>query len=70
MQIGTKEHYDIITNFEQNYRYERLDKESKDLWIKGIIYADGAVNKLYEAYMLGYSLGRLNYMQSEEKMEG
>ncbi len=64
MQIGTKEWTDIMTNFERNHPYERLDKEPEDLWPQGIVYADGSVNKLYKAYMLGYGLGRVSYMHA------
>ena len=65
MKVGTKEWYDIIEIFERNYSCERLDKESKELWKEGIVYEDGKVNKLYEAYLLGYGLGRLNYMNGQ-----
>ena len=61
MTIGSKEHYDILDAFDKNYSYMRLDKESKEFWQSGIIYQDGEVNKLYQSFILGYSLGRLIY---------
>ena len=61
MTIGSKEHYDILEMFEKSYNHMRLDKESKELWQSGVIYQDGEVNKLYQSFILGYSLGRLVY---------
>ena len=63
MLIGSKEHYDILAEFEKNFSYCRLDRE-KDvcLWRKGQVYESGETNKLYAAYIAGYSLGRLSYM--------
>ena len=62
MQVGTKEFYDVISGFEKEYKFLRLDKEPEKLWKKGIVYQDGETNKLYLAYRLGYSLGRCNYL--------
>ena len=62
MTIGSKEHYDIIKQFEKNNIGERLDKEEKHLWRKGIVYQDGIVNRLYNAYISGYAHGRSNYL--------
>lgn len=45
--------------FEREFKYERLDKEEKDMWSKGRIYRDGLVNKLFLAYRSGYSLGKV-----------
>lgn len=62
MQVGTKEFYDILERFEKDFCHIRLDKESKDLWKIGQIYQDGETNTAYHAYILGYALGRLVYM--------
>ena len=62
MTIGSKEHYDVLKEFEKNYIGYRLDKESKDLWKMGQVYQCGETNKLYEAYLMGYGLGRINYL--------
>ena len=59
MQIHTKEHYEVISEFEKNFKGERFDKESKDLWPKGIVYQDGYVNKMFLAFRLGVSLGKV-----------
>lgn len=69
MKVGTKEWHEIVVNFERNYRYERLDKEPEELWKQGSVYQDGTINALYNAYLLGYSLGRLQYMHEEAKEE-
>lgn len=53
--LKTKEHYDLLAAFERDFYGQRLEKESKDLWTKGIIYQDGNVNNLFKAYRLGYS---------------
>lgn len=63
MQIGTKEHHEILENFEKHYSHLRLDKEkSKGLWRKGQVYENGETNALYQAYIIGYGFGRLNYL--------
>lgn len=62
MKIGSKEHYFIMQEFEKVYKYYRLDKENKEMWSSGLIYQDGGVNKLYEAFILGYATGRLVYI--------
>jgi len=56
-QLNTKEHYQLMLQFERDYKYYRLDKEDKDLWSKGNIYKDGYVNSLFLAYRAGYSFG-------------
>ncbi|MCK9282400.1 MAG: hypothetical protein M0P71_17430 [Melioribacteraceae bacterium] len=62
MTIGSKEHDEIIVNFDKEYYYLNLIKEEKELWYKGQIYANGETNNLFKAYSLGYSFGRLNYL--------
>jgi len=61
MMIGTKEHYDLLVEFEKMFKSERLDKEEKSLWKKQIVYQDGQVNQKYQAFILGYSLGKCNF---------
>ena len=62
MSLFSKEHYDLINDFERNFS-ERFDKEDKSLWAKSIIYQDGEVNKLFLAFRLGYSAGKKEYQQ-------
>ncbi|MFA5378286.1 MAG: hypothetical protein WC455_21205 [Dehalococcoidia bacterium] len=59
MIIKTKEHYDLIAQFERTFKGERLDKEPKDIWSNGRIYQDGKVNSMFLAYRLGYSYGKV-----------
>lgn len=63
MKVGTKEFDEILANFEKNFNYLRLDKESEELWRTGNIYQNGETNNAYRAYIYGYSLGRAVYMQ-------
>ena len=57
MILKSKEHYELMAQFEREYQHERLDREPKDLWPKGRLYQDGRVNSLFLAYRRGYSLG-------------
>jgi hypothetical protein len=54
----SKEHYDLMAQFEREYPFERLDREPKELW-KTNVYQDGRVNSLFLAYRRGYSLGKM-----------
>ena len=60
--VGTKEHYELLENFEKHNSHMRLDRENKELWYKGQVYQDGDVNRLYNAFILGYSFGRASYL--------
>jgi len=63
MTMGSKEHSDILNEFEKLYCYCRLDREiNKDLWRKGQVYESGETNNLYKAFIAGYSLGRCVYI--------
>jgi hypothetical protein len=57
--LKTKEHYDLMAQFEREFKGMRLDKEDKELWHKGIIYQNGETNNLFDAFRRGYSLGKL-----------
>lgn len=57
MRLNSKEHYDLMAQFEREYQHERLDREPKELWPKGRLYQSGRVNSLFLAYRRGYSLG-------------
>jgi hypothetical protein len=54
--LQTKEHYDLMDQFEKEFTDVRLDRESKDLWPRQVIYQDGQVNQLFLAYRRGYAL--------------
>lgn len=63
--VGTKEFYDLMEMFEKNIKRiyipgtNSLNKEPKELWKLGRIYADGNVNSAFQAYMYGYSFGKI-----------
>jgi len=65
MQIKTQEHYDLMTQFEKEFKGMRLDRENKSLWPEGHLYQNGETNALFLAYRRGYALAKLNYQQSE-----
>lgn len=56
--LKTQEHYDLMHQFEREFKGSRLDHESKDFWPRGIVYQDGRVNELFLAYRRGYALGK------------
>lgn len=63
MQITSKEHYEMMENFERNFKNEgRMDREPKALWPTGSIYEDGQINNLFKAFRFGvsYQLGLQN----------
>lgn len=57
--LNTKEHYELMAQFDKEFKGARLDKETKDLWPKEIIYQDGRVNELFLAYRRGYAFGKV-----------
>ena len=57
--LKSKEHYELMAQFEKTVIPGRCDKESKDLWPKGIVYQDGQVNKMFLAFRMGYSFGKV-----------
>lgn len=63
--LFTREHYDLMSVFERQFKHHRLDKERKDMWAMGVIYQDGHVNELFLAYRHGASYGR-----AQERLSG
>lgn len=62
MEIGSKEHCEMIEAFEK-FKPGRLDKEADPkLWKIGHIYQDGEVNKMFKFFANGYSFGRCVYL--------
>lgn len=59
--LYTKEHYDLMAQFEKEFKYLNLEKENKKLWKKSIIYQNGNTNNLFIAYRSGYALGKHEY---------
>jgi hypothetical protein len=59
--IKSKEHYELMLDFEKQFKGKRLDRESnKELWAIGQVYESGEVNILFLAFRRGYELGKLN----------
>jgi hypothetical protein len=59
MQIHTKEHYDLIAQFERDMAgMGRMDREDKSMWARGIIYQSGEMNALFKAYRMGAAYGK------------
>lgn len=57
--LGTKEHYEVMAEFEKSFKGRRFDKEPMELWKKQRVYQDGNLNELFRAFLLGYSLGKV-----------
>lgn len=58
--LNTKEHADLITQFEREFKHMRLDKEEdKALWRMGRIYQNGNTNDIFLAYRSGYAFGKV-----------
>lgn len=64
-QLNSKNHYDLISQFERDFPHNRLDKEEKSLWRIGQIYQNGEVNRLFLAYRQGYSLAKIKSESSD-----
>jgi len=67
--LRTKEHYDLMTAFERD-AHGRVDREPKELWVRGNIYQDGHVNEAFRAYRAGYAYGRFSaQMDSRDEID-
>lgn len=55
----TKAHYELMAQFEREYKNLRLDREDKEMWPRGNLYQDGRVNDLFSAYRKGFSSGKI-----------
>jgi len=67
--LMTKEHYDLMGQFEREHRGRRMDRESKESWPRGIIYQDGHVNELFAAYRRGYAFAVADYRSDLQNLE-
>lgn len=57
--LGSKEHYELMEQFEREFRHLRVDREQDQAtWRMGHVYQNGEVNELYGAYIRGYSFGK------------
>lgn len=66
--LETKEFYDIMEAFERyaqkNIRKGSmgLTREGKANWKNQVYYSDGNVNSSFKLFLVGYSLGKANYL--------
>lgn len=60
MTLLSKEHYELIAQFDKDFSHCRLDKEEKSLWSIGQIYQNGETNNLFKAYRMGHSYGKVS----------
>lgn len=64
MQITSKEHYDVLNQFETEFRgHFRLDRELKEQWPRGYVYQDDKANLAFQAYRKGYALAKAVYRE-------
>jgi len=58
--LHSKEHIELMAQFERDCKSHigRTEKETKDLWVRGIIYRDGKTNELFLLYRKGYAFGK------------
>lgn len=57
--LNTKEHSDLMAQFERQYKGDRLDREKdQSSWRRGVIYEHGETNALFLAFRRGYAFGR------------
>lgn len=57
MRLIDQEHYEMMAMFDRLFKGQRLDKEHKSMWPRGIIYQDGRVNELFLAFRHGVAYG-------------
>ncbi len=56
--LNTKEHEELMNKFENDFKYLEIDRESKEMWRRSILYQNGKTNELFIAYRYGYSFGK------------
>ncbi len=56
--LKSKEHYDLMAQFEKEFKHLRLDREDKSFWAMGQVYQNGEVNELFKAYRRGYAFSQ------------
>lgn len=61
--VYSKAHYELMAQFEREFSHHRLDKEPKEMWVKGVIYQNGVTNELFLAYRRGFAYGEALSME-------
>lgn len=73
MQRGTKEHYELMDQFEKDVQQitygHPLTRERSPKVPRNVFYEDGHVNELFHAYMRGYAYARTKFRDCEEGIE-
>jgi hypothetical protein len=71
MKRGTKEHYDLMAQFEKDvrtmpiYTGGKVERYSRDEKVPSSeFYTNGQVNALFLMYMQGYALAKRNYQSN------
>ena len=62
MTLTSKEHYDLMANFEQQFK-TKPEREAKELW-KHSIYCDGQINRDFIRFREGYALAKAIYQNA------
>lgn len=67
MTLNSKEHIDIMAQFERDVKRchvhsLRFDREDKSLWAQGNVYQHGPTNELFQVFRMGYAYARCVYM--------
>jgi hypothetical protein len=72
MQLGSREHEELMAHFEKTHKEHRLDREPKGLWPQGIVYQDGTANAMFLAFREGvaYGLAASRSQQAQGAPEG
>jgi hypothetical protein len=67
MTIGSREHYEMMIEFEKSFPELRLDREPSSEWTRGHIYENGEANLMFKAFSAGYATARVNYMNGSQE---
>lgn len=68
MKLHSKEHIDMMQDFERIYSQNNLQKEEKRLWPQ-YTYKCGITNELFMAFWHGYELRDSIYRQEQPTKE-
>lgn len=57
LTLSSKGHYEMMAQFEKQFKGNRLDREAKEMWEKGRVYQSGETNNLFLAFRQGVAYG-------------
>jgi hypothetical protein len=58
LKLLGKEHYELMAQFEAQFKGQRLDREPKVMWARGQVYQSGETNALFLAFRQGYAFAK------------